>query len=234
MVDSGQRAMTLSVLRCSSSGELITYSRAATPPCCSVDEGHRSCRRSIAEQELRLTRAGHLEHEPQVRRDAEAEVYQALALPRLRNRPIYLEHGKEGGELRPALDEGVQSRSEDDALPDTTSRQLRDEIFDEPSTSHNNARNGRVNSLMSGRLRHPFSGSASLRPSSSSNTCGGGSTSRCRARHKATRTAVLSGASFGFSGMAFFPPRRDVYHRTKAKGGKCRELHQLAAWFPTV
>ena len=69
------------------------------------------------------------------------------------------------------------------------------------------ARKGRVNALMSGRLRHPSSGAASLRPSSSPSTYGGGSTSTCKARHKATRTAVLSGAVLGFSGMAFLPGR---------------------------
>jgi hypothetical protein len=56
------------------------------------------------------------------------------------------------------------------------------------------ARKGRVNGLMSGRLRHPSSGATSFKPTSSSNTCGGESTSTCSARHKATRTAVLSGA----------------------------------------
>src|SRR5580704_18139606 len=57
------------------------------------------------------------------------------------------------------------------------------------------ARKGRVNGLMSGRLRHPSSGAASFKPTSSSSTCGGESTSACSARHKATRTAVLSGAA---------------------------------------
>ena len=54
---------------------------------------------------------------------------------------------------------------------------------------------------MSGRRRQPSSGAASCRPISSSSTCGGGSTSTCRARHKATRTAVLSGIAFGLSGI---------------------------------
>src|SRR6266545_4446257 len=47
---------------------------------------------------------------------------------------------------------------------------------------------------MSGRRRQPSSGATSCRPISSSSTCGGGSTWACIARHKATRTAVLSGA----------------------------------------
>src|SRR4030095_14815688 len=38
---------------------------------------------------------------------------------------------------------------------------------------------------------------------SSFSTCGGASNSTCKARHKATRTAVLSGATLFFSGMAF-------------------------------
>lgn len=55
------------------------------------------------------------------------------------------------------------------------------------------ARKGRVNGLMSGRLRHSPSGAASLNPTVSSNTCGGASASTSKARHKATRTAVSSG-----------------------------------------
>ena len=54
---------------------------------------------------------------------------------------------------------------------------------------------------MSGRWRQPSSGATNLRPISSSSTCGGGSTSRCSARHKATRTAVLSGVAFELSGI---------------------------------
>src|SRR5690349_13921101 len=46
---------------------------------------------------------------------------------------------------------------------------------------------------MSARPRQPSSGATSLRPISSSSTCGGGSTCTCIARHKATRSALLSG-----------------------------------------
>jgi hypothetical protein len=57
------------------------------------------------------------------------------------------------------------------------------------------ARKGRVKSgSMSGRWRQPSSGATSLRPISSSSTCGDGSTCTCMARHRAIRTAVLSGA----------------------------------------
>src|SRR5437773_10075527 len=49
-------------------------------------------------------------HEPQERRDAEAEVDEALALPRLRAGPIDLEHKQTGGKLRATLGEGVQAR----------------------------------------------------------------------------------------------------------------------------
>src|SRR5579862_7929573 len=49
--------------------------------------------------------------------------------------------------------------------------------------------------FMSGRWRHPSSGAAIRRTSSYSSTCGGGSIWTCIARHSATRTAVLSGAS---------------------------------------
>src|SRR5262249_4976463 len=58
--------------------------------------------------------------EPKERRDAEAEIDHALALPRLRTGPIDLEDEQAGGELRSTLGEGVQTRSEDDVLPDAT------------------------------------------------------------------------------------------------------------------
>jgi hypothetical protein len=52
-----------------------------------------------------------------------------------------------------------------------------------------------VNGLMSGRRCHPSSGATRLKPTSSTNTCGGASTCTCIARHKATRTAVFSGSA---------------------------------------
>ena len=64
-------------------------------------------------------------HEPQERRDAEAELDEALALPRLRAGLIDLEHEQAGGELRPTLGEGVEPRSEDDVLPDAPGRPAR-------------------------------------------------------------------------------------------------------------
>src|SRR6185437_2534638 len=64
------------------------------------------------------------------------------------------------------------------------------------------ARKGRVKlGSMSGRSRQPGSGDASARPKSSAMTCGGGSTSICNARHRATRTAVGSGAAMFLSAM---------------------------------
>src|SRR6185437_6317673 len=72
------------------------------------------------------------------------------------------------------------------------------------------ARKGRVNcGSMSPRLRHPSSGASSCRPIRSSNTRGRASTSACRARHKATRAAVLSGAACCLSFMKFEPLLRD-------------------------
>src|SRR5258706_8522455 len=73
------------------------------------------------------------------------------------------------------------------------------------------ARKGRVNGLMSGRLRHASSGAASFKPTSSSSTCGGESTSTCSARHKATRTAVLSGAATCSSGTTCSLARRFLH-----------------------
>ena len=56
------------------------------------------------------------------------------------------------------------------------------------------ARNPRVKTgSMSGRSRHPSSGATNCNPTSSSSTWGDASTRTCRARHKAVRTAVLSG-----------------------------------------
>jgi len=67
---------------------------------------------------------------------------------------------------------------------------------DHPSDRTMEARKGRVNcGSMSGRCRQPSSGATSLRPISSSSTCGGESTCTCNARHRATRTAVLSGVA---------------------------------------
>jgi hypothetical protein len=142
-------------------------------------------------------------HEPQERRDAEAEVDEALALPRLRPRLIDLEYEQTGSNLRPTLGKGVETRSENDVLPDATGSLFRDEIFDEAGAARMEARKGRVNGLMSGRPRHPSSGAASFKPTSSSSTCGGESSSTCSARHKATRTAVSSGAASCLSCMTF-------------------------------
>src|SRR5262249_57999759 len=72
-------------------------------------------------------------HQPQVRRDAEPQVDQALALPGLRAGSIDFEHEQAGSQLRSPLSERVKARSEDDVLPDATGRQLRDKIFDEAS-----------------------------------------------------------------------------------------------------
>lgn len=68
------------------------------------------------------------------------------------------------------------------------------------------ARKGRVNALMSGRFCQPSSGAISCRSTSSRRTCGGASTWTCSARHKATRTAVLSGLGVDMIGPRF-PPR---------------------------
>jgi hypothetical protein len=65
------------------------------------------------------------------------------------------------------------------------------------------ARKGRVNGLMSGRLRHSLFGATSIKPTLSSKTCGGESTSTCNARHKATRTAVSSGTATCVLEMTF-------------------------------
>src|SRR5207245_2289697 len=84
---------------------------------------------------------------------------------------------------------------------------------------------------MSGRRRQPSSGAASRRPISSSSTCGGGSTCTCMARHKATRTAVLSAAALRLFIDDFLlvsraelqvelpPPAKTTNHNQSAEGG---------------
>ncbi len=65
------------------------------------------------------------------------------------------------------------------------------------------ARNPRVKTgSMSGRSRHPSSGATNCNPTSSSSTWGDASTRTCRARHKAVRTAVLSGPGSGSGSMS--------------------------------
>ena len=81
-------------------------------------------------------------HEPQERRDAEAELDEALALPGLRAGLIDLEHQQAGGELRPALGEGVEARAEDDVLPDAAGGLFGDEIFDEAGARHDGGAEG--------------------------------------------------------------------------------------------
>ena len=75
-------------------------------------------------------------HEPQPVRDAEAELDQALPLPGLRTGLVDLEHPQAGGDLRPALGEGVQAGAEDDVLADAAAGLLHDQILDEASTGH--------------------------------------------------------------------------------------------------
>ena len=47
-----------------------------------------------------------------------------------------------GGWLRPSLGEGVQPRSEDDVLPDTTGNLFRDEVLDEAGASQDGGAEG--------------------------------------------------------------------------------------------
>ena len=73
-----------------------------------------------AEQPL-PPRAARLEvdrYQPQPVRDAVAELDQPLALPGLGTGLVDLEHPQAGGDLRPALGEGVEAGAEDDVLAD--------------------------------------------------------------------------------------------------------------------
>jgi hypothetical protein len=75
-------------------------------------------------------------HQAQPLRDAEAEVDQALALPGLGTGLVDLEYLQPGGDLRPALGEGVQAGSEDRVLGDAAASLFHNQILDEASTGH--------------------------------------------------------------------------------------------------
>ena len=136
-------------------------------------------------------------HQPQPLRNAEAELDQALPLPRLRSRLVDLEDAQPRRDFGPALGEGVQAGAEDDVLLDAAVGLLGDQVFDEAGPGHDRGaeRPAWRFGCMSGRRRQSGSGAASCRPIRSSSTCGGASTSTCRARHRAVRTAVLSGCA---------------------------------------
>jgi hypothetical protein len=117
--------------------------------------------------------------------------------------------------LQSALGEGVEPGSEDDVLTNVLSGFLDDQILHEASAGQDEARKGRMKSgFMSGRLRHPSSGSASRRPTSSSITCGGASTRTWSAHRNATRTAsafavgVVTGQPAERAARTWRPPRR--------------------------
>src|SRR5205807_6886687 len=69
-------------------------------------------------------------------RDAEAELDQAQALPGLGTGLVDLEHLQAGGDLRPALGETVEARSEDNVLADAAASLFHNQILDEASTGH--------------------------------------------------------------------------------------------------
>jgi hypothetical protein len=74
--------------------------------------------------------------EPQPLWDAEAEFDQTLPLPLLRTGLVDLEDPQARGDLRPALGEGVQARSEDDVLADAAAGLFHDQILVEARTAH--------------------------------------------------------------------------------------------------
>ena len=59
-----------------------------------------------------------------------------MPLPGLRTRLVDLEYPQPGGDLRPALDEGVQAGAEDDVLGDAVAGLFGDQILNEASTGH--------------------------------------------------------------------------------------------------
>jgi hypothetical protein len=78
----------------------------------------------------------------QERRDAEAEVDEALALPGLRTGPIHLEHEQPRGQFRAALGERIQAGSEDDVLLNATASLFRDQILEEAGAGHHGGAEG--------------------------------------------------------------------------------------------
>jgi hypothetical protein len=99
-----------------------------------------ACRSRSRIHQLLPPRVARLEvdgHEPEERRDAEAEVDETLTLPGLRAWAIDLEHEQTGSKVGPTLGEGVQARSEDDVLPHAQSSLLRNEVFDETRAGDN-------------------------------------------------------------------------------------------------
>ena len=108
---------------------------------------------------------------------------------------VDLENREPRGDLGPALGERVQACTEQDVLGDAVVGLLGDQVLDEAGPRHDRSAEPRGGDWVHVRPlaanRRP--GAASRRPISSSSTCGGASTSTCIARHRAVRTAVLSG-----------------------------------------
>ena len=75
-------------------------------------------------------------HQAQPVGDAVAELVEAPTLPGLGTRLIDLEHPESGGELGPALGEGVEARAQDHVLGDAEVGPLGDQILDETGPSH--------------------------------------------------------------------------------------------------
>ena len=98
--------------------DLTSVATIASP---NADTGGRHDRRPPGTKPDAVSRSHHVacsevdRHEPQERRDAEAEVDESLPLPRLRAGLINLEHGRREA-ARLTLGEGVQARPEDDVF----------------------------------------------------------------------------------------------------------------------
>src|SRR5213075_1294621 len=133
----------------------------------------------------------------------EAEVDEALALPRLRARRIDLEHEQTGGKLRPTLGEGVQPRSEDDVLSDAMGSLFRDEIFDEAGAGHDGGAEGPRERAHVRTASPSLVWSRQLQANFVFEHVGRRIDFYVSARHKATRTAVSSGAATCLSCMTF-------------------------------
>lgn len=147
-------------------------------------------------------------HKSQPLRNAEAELDQPLSLPGLRpGRSTSNKNRREAiSGLRRAKVSSPAPRMTYCRARRTACSTTRSSMKRARATIE--ARTGVVNELMSGRLCQRSSGAANFSPTSSSSTCGGGSTATCSARHKATRSAVLSGAAICRS--SFMNSRSDL------------------------
>ena len=135
--------------------EATTAGRSASKPA-AANPSHQLARRPRSRSAPGRSHVG----------DAEAELDQAAPLPRLRAGLVDLEDPQAGGEVGPALGEGVEAGAEDDVLGRRRRRPARRRG---PRRSGRGPRSRRGTrgcrrGCMSGRSRQPWSGATSCKP----------------------------------------------------------------------